>query len=570
MPITSPAVPATPPSSVARGTACAVKHGRRLAGWAVALAALPAFAQVPTDAGRILQETRPPLEQVPAVTVPPVEAPARPQAPSPTGDVRIQARYFVFTGNSALSDDELQAVIRGWNGRSLNFGELMQAVEAVEARYREAGYFLAQAYMPPQKIKDGVIEIAISEGRLGEVRLEGESLVSSDVLYGYLDRLPKDKALKLPSLERQILLINELAGGRATLDLQAGEQPGSTDVVLALKPEDSITGRIEANNYGLPSTGEKRFGISVDANSPFGFGERITLGALTSENRNLTSYNLRAELPFGSDGWRLLGGASRAEYTLGGNFAALDASGTADSLRIGVSYPFIRSRAANLKLQLEADDNKLVDRIRAFSYESDKASRGLTATLVGDWLDDILGGGTTRLELALRSGELMLGSTATDSTIAGYFDKKTVSLQRQQTLDRDLSLQLQFTRQLASKNLDSSEKLMLGGPGTLPGYASGEASGDEGLLAKVMMRWQATSNLSLGVFTDYGSLRLSRNPAAGTTVNRKRLTDAGVVADWLIGKGFSASTILAWAGKESPNPADNDRPRFWFTLGYAW
>lgn len=539
------------------------------------LTALPAFAQTPPDAGRVLQETRPPLEQAPPVSLPPIEAPSRPAPTVPTAgsDVRVQVDRFVFTGSAALSEDDLQAVVSGWKGRSLTFGELMHVVDAVEVRYRAAGYFLAQAYLPPQKIKDGIVEIAVSEGRLGETRLEGESLVSSAVLYGYLDKLPKDEALTLPVLERQILLVNELAGSRATLDLQAGDKPGSTDVVLALKPDDALSGRAELNNWGLPSTGEKRVGLTLDANSPFGLGERISFNALTSENRNLTSYNLRGELPLGSDGWRVLAGASRAEYTLGGSFAALEASGSADSLRIGVAYPFIRSRAANAKLQVEADDNTLVDHFRAYGFDLDKRSRGLTATLSGDLLDEFMGGGATHADLALRTGRLVLGSVAAafDSAgTAGSFDKATVTVQRQQTLTGAWSLQLQYLQQLASKNLDSSEKLMLGGPTTLPGYAAGESSGDEGMLARVGVRWLATPDVSLSAFTDYGSLRLARNPSAATTNNRKHLTDVGVSADWSIGKGFSASAILAWAGKDSPNPADNDRPRFWFNLGYAW
>lgn len=542
---------------------------------ALALSALPALAQTPTDAGRVLQETRPPLEQAPAVSVPPIEAPARPapSLPAAGSDVRVQVDRFVFTGNAAVSEAELQATVSGWKGRSLNFGELMQVVDAVEVRYRAAGYFVAQAYLPPQKIKSGTIEIAVSEGRLGETRLEGESLVSTEVLYGYLDKLPKDEALTLPILERQILLVNELAGSRATLDLQAGEKPGSTDVVLALKPDEALSGRAELNNWGLPSTGQKRVGVTLDANSPFGLGERVSFSALSSENRNLTSYNLRGELPVGNDGWRFLAGASRAEYTLGGSFAALDASGSADSLRIGVAYPFIRSRAANLKLQVEADDNKLVDHFRAYGFDLDKRSRGVTATLSGDRLDEFLGGGVTRADLALRTGHLVLGSVAAafDSAgTAGSFDKATVTVQRQQTLAGAWSLQLQYLQQLASKNLDSSEKLMLGGPTTLPGYANGESSGDEGVLARVALRWQVTPDTSLSAFTDYGSLRLARNPSATAPINRKRLTDAGIAADWAIGKGFSASAIFAWAGKESPNPADNDRPRFWFNLGYAW
>lgn len=549
-----------------------LKTVRILAITLAALAPASALAETPPDAGRILQETRP-ADRAPAVTVPPIQAPAQPRPAMPAigGDVRVQVAQFKFSGNSAIPADILNAAVAPWTGRELNFDELTQAVEAVEARYKAAGYFLAQAYLPPQKIKDGAIEIAVSEGRMGEVRLEGESRVSAAVLRGYLDRLPEGEALTLPALERQVLLINELAGSHASIDLQAGKKPGSTDVVIARQPEAPVTGRVEANNHGAPSTGEKRYGLTLNANSPFNLGERVSFNALASENRNLASYNLRGELPVGGDGWRLSAAASRAEYSLGGAFSSLRASGTADSVRVGAAYPLIRSRATNLKLQVEADQAKLDDKKNDAS--TGKRSHGLTATASGDWLDEFMGGGSTRADLALRTGQLSLDPAATrDDALAtaGHFNKATLTAQRQQTLTQDISLQLQLTWQLAGKNLDSSEKLSLGGPATLPGYASGEASGDSGALVKLALRWQARPELALTAFADYGKLRLAHDPLPATANNDKRLTDTGLGADWQIGKNVTASAILAWAGSEAPNPADNDKPRFWFSLGWAW
>ena len=538
------------------------------------------IAQTPPrpDAGRILQETRP-APELPAVTVPPILAPTQPRAPAPasSSDVRVNVTHFEFTGNSVLTADVLGAAVASWAGRALSFGDLIQAVEAIEARYKEAGYFLAQAYLPPQKIKDGAIEIAISEGRMGEARLEGESRIAANVMYRYLDRLPKGEALTLSVLERQVLLINELAGGRASLDLQAGEQAGSTDVVLAQQPEGLVSGRAEGSNHGSPSTGEKRYSVNLNANSPFHLGERISGGAMTTDTGKLTSYNLRGDLPVGGAGWRLSATASRAEYSLGGAFTALQASGQADSFRVGASYPLIRSRAANLKFQLEADTSKLADRFRAANTETNKNSRGLTATFSADRLDEFMGGGSNRADLILRAARLTLDPTAAAADVppagagtAGRFNKVTLTAQRQQTLTRDLSLQANLTWQRAGKNLDSSEKFALGGPITLPGYANGEASGDNGTLARIALRWQVIAQLALTAFADQGRLQLAHTPLAGVTKNNKRMADAGLGADWLIGKGFNLSAILAWAGTETPNVADNDKPRLWFSLGYAW
>ncbi len=533
-------------------------------------------AQTRPDAGSVLQETRPAPDQAPAVTTPPIQAPVtpRPAIPAGTGDARVNVTNFVFTGNTELSQEVLEAAVAEWSGKPLTFGELIQAVEKIEATYKAAGFFLAQAFLPPQKIRDGAIEIAIAEGRLGETRLEGESRVHPDVLFQFLDKLPKGKALTLPILERQVLLINELAGGKAALDMQAGEAEGTTDVVLTQKPEDPTSGRVEVNNHGSPSTGDKRLSINLIANSPLNLGDRLTASFLTTDINKLRSYNLRHELPVGGDGWRINTTASRAEYSLAGSFASLGASGTADSLKLGATYPLIRSRAKNLKLGIEGDQTDLLDTTKSTSKTVDKKSMGVTGTANLDWLDEHFGGGANKLDLTLRRGSMHLGVTAksedTNNT-DGSYSKVTIAASRQQTISKEISLQLQMSHQLSNKNLDSSEKLSVGGPTSLPGYANGEASGDEGTQAKIALRWQATDDIGLTLFTNYARLTLTRNPLPTvTTANSKKLTDTGISIDWLVGKGVTASAIIAWAGKEAPNPTENDKPRMWFTLGYGW
>ena len=188
-----------------------------------------------------------------------------------------------------------------------------------------------------------------------------------------------------------------------------------------------------------------------------------------------------------------------------------------------------------------------------------------------------MGGGFSRADLSLRRGTLNLGTAAagldappTGMGSEGSFTKASLTLQRQQTLTRDLGLQLQLTHQWAGKNLDSSEKLSLGGATSIPGYVVGEGSGDSGTHIKLALRWQALPELALTGFADHAKLHLAHDPLAAATTNTKTLGDAGFIADWQIDKHLNVNAILAWAGKEAPNPADNDKPRFWVSLGYAW
>jgi hemolysin activation/secretion protein len=548
------------------------------------LSASVAQAQVtPPDAGQILRETRPPAPAAPLPEKPPITVPVQPRpgitAPAPgAGEVRVQVTHFTFAGNSAIESARLSAAVAEWENRSLNFGDLMQAVEKIEAVYKAAGFILAQAYLPPQKIKDGAVEIAIAEGKPGEVKLEGESRVSPDVVFAYFDTLSKERPITLPDLERRVLLVNDLAGGKAALDLQAGAAEGTSDIILAQTEESLWSGRVDLNNYGAPSTGEKRLGVAVNAASLFHLGERINANILDSEKQGIVSYGLRGELPVGGNGWRVHAAASLAEYQLGANFAALDASGSVRSVRAGASYPFVRSRTVTVRLQGEVDSATLVDRYKAAGTELDKKSQGVNLNLSTDWLDTLGGSGVNRIDLGLRRARLELGDTALAADVPpagldtqGNFTKLTLAAQRQQYLNDHWSLIGQFQYQAASKNLDTSEKIAIGGALNMPGYVTGEATGDDGAIAKLNLRWRMSQALTFGLFTEYATLRIAHNPlASATTPNRRHFSDSGVNADWAIGKGFSASLIVAWAHGEKPNPQDNDRPRIWGNIGWEW
>lgn len=545
------------------------------------IATLSAFAAAPvtpTDAGRVLQDNKP-APAAPPVAPPPLKAPEAPKPAVPEGaqDVRVKVSEFTFSGNSVIPTETLKAAVAEFTGRDLNFGELLQVGDRVEAVYHKAGYFLAQAVLPPQQIRSGAIAIAVTEGRLGKVRLEGESRVKPDVLYGYLNRLPSGEVLIDSKLDRQALLINELVGVAAKLDLQAGEALGTTDVILIQEPAPLFTGRVEIDNYGMPATGEKRLSINAALNSPLHIGDRLSGNIVASDTGHLHTYGMRYELPISSDGWRVHIAKSRAVYSLGGAFTALNASGTADSWRGGISYPWLRSRTANLDLQLEADYSDLQDHLGAAGLNLNKKSHGITFSPSGDWQDKILGGGSNQLGLGLRYGQLNLGADAKLLDIApagpdtdGSFSKLTLNLFRRQTISKTVGLSFQWKQQFASTNLDSSEKLSIGGAQTLMAYPSGQSTGDEGGVGKIELRWQARDNLSLGAFAEYARLKLLHKPVAGSTTNHANFRDVGLALNWTVLPKIDFAASVAWAGNQAPNPADNDRPRIWADLGYNW
>jgi hemolysin activation/secretion protein len=172
--------------------------------------------------------------------------------------------------------------------------------------------------------------------------------------------------------------------------------------------------------------------------------------------------------------------------------------------------------------------------------------------------------------LALRSGQLILNAAATADdgyNTRGEFSKLVLNATRQQNLGKEVSMQVALNAQEAGKNLDSSEKLSLGGPLTLPGYGNGEAVADSGYWLRLGTRWQVQSSLTLSAMTNWAQLRLAKQALANASVNNTReLADFALGADWVLLKNLNASALVAWPLLKANVIEDNNKVRLWLSL----
>jgi hemolysin activation/secretion protein len=108
--------------------------------------------------------------------------------------------------------------------------------------------------------------------------------------------------------------------------------------------------------------------------------------------------------------------------------------------------------------------------------------------------------------------------------------------------------------QVASKNLDSSEKFYLGGPGGVRAYPSSEAGGSDGMLLNVEARLRLSDDVTVSAFYDWGQVRVNHdNDFSGAAANnRLRLQGAGLGLGWVGPVGTSVK--LTWAHRIGSNP----------------
>jgi len=528
------------------------------------------WAQVAPDAGAVLRDQQKPALEIPARTAPSIrfDEPARP-AFKPSTSARLALRSFRVTGSTVFAETELLAQLQDYVGKDVTFADLDQAAARISRHYRERGYMVARAYLPAQDIQDGAVEIAVIEGRFGSVTLDNESRLRDSVVRRHVDGFAGSVVTE-SGLDRQLLLLNDLPGaGNARATLRPGAKVGESDMTVELSPAPLASGSVEYDNHGNRFTGANRLTGKLNLLSPLGLGDMLH-AQLTKGFNGLEYGRLAYQLPVGGDGLKLGGAYSHSNYRLGRGFSALNADGEADTHTMNVSYPFIRRRNFNLYGHAAYDWRDFQDRVGATAIVADKSSRAATFTLNGDARDALLGGGITVFSAGYSGGRLNLETPvvrAVDDATArtlGNFSKWNINVLRLQSLGERLSAYVSFSGQKAGKNLDSSEKFVLGGANGVRAYPQGEASGDTGYLATLELRYTFSIAVVPGVlqpfaFVDTGGVTLNENPfAAGP--NNRHLSGGGVGLMWANGGDFQMKFTLAKRlGNQPSLSSDTDR-----------
>lgn len=544
-----------------------------LAGLAASLLTLSTQAATAPDAGQAQQGIDQAPLQLPERQRLDINLPDTPPDSAAEAGPRLRVEGFILEGNQALSNAELLAQLADLGGRELTVGQLQGAANRVTRLYRERGYPLARAYLPAQEIEGGMVKIAVLEGRYGQVQVNDQAGLRGSAL-APLTTLHSGDAVQGKPLERSLLLLQDTPGIEVKSTLRPGSSTGTTDLLVDVQRTPLISGAVDADNYGNRFVGEYRLGGTLNLNNPLGLGDRLTLRAMGSEEDQRYG-RIAYQLPLGPWATQFGVAYSDMDYQLGKDFEDLDAHGNARITSVFALQPLVRSRDFSLYGQLQFDDKRLKDDIDLFDQKSDKHARVTILSLTGNSRDMLLGGGVNSFALAWSQGSLNIDGAsaqrADDLTAgtAGQFHKLNPSLVRLQRLSERFSLYTQLQGQWADGNLDSSEKLYLGGAYGVRAYPQGEASGDQGWLANVELRYALNEAWQLSTFVDHGQVRLNKDTWADED-NHRSLSGAGVGARWAA-YGWQISAVAAWRLGNADAESDVARtPRVWAQLVRAF
>jgi hemolysin activation/secretion protein len=507
---------------------------------------------VAPDSGTILQQLHPSKPPAPASSVTGLTIEQPNGIAVPAGEA-FAVKRLEIRGNTRFEAATLHALIADAEGKSLNLAQLSAITDRITEYYHSHHYPLARAILPAQTIKDGVVVIQVLEARYGKVALHNQSRVTDSLLQSTLSPLKVGEVIEQTEMDHVLLLMSDVPKIEVHALVKPGDTVGTSDLDVTTLPGPRWSAIASIDDYGNKYTGRTRGGGTITLVDPFDHGDYLSLAGLSS-GEDLNYGRLSYETTLNGLGTRLGAAYSGLHYKLGDGLQSLDGHGTAEVASLWAKHPLVRSPNADLYLQVQYDRLTLRDDLDAGVIKSDRHLDNGSASLTGDARDALLAGAVSTANLTVTYGRVNFDDGAAETTDAvtartqGSFSKWNLNIARQQQFTAADGVYLSFAGQWTSDNLDSSQKMIAGGPYTVRAYDLGVLSGDTGELGTAEFQhtlgaawggtWQVTA------YFDSEHIVVNHNPwVAG--VNSATLSGAGLGLNWAGAQQWSAKLQVA-------------------------
>lgn len=417
---------------------------------------------------------------------PPASAEDKPSAaPTPSFSVR----EFRVLGNTVLTERDIDDVLYPLLGDNKTLADVTVAKQALEKVYHDRGYQTTFVDLPPQEVAEGIIRLKVSEGHVGERKIEGARYFSEQAMLDQLPATTPGTALNLTEIQQQLTALSTQTADRAVVPvLRAGAEPGATDLDLKVSDHLPLHGSVELNNQNTPDTRPLRASVGLSYDDLFGELNSLALQYQTAPQQpsqvgvyqaaftyHPLAYGIRPSLSFvdSTSSFTTLGtiGVLGKGQIVGGRLAIPLPSDAAfsQSLTLGVDYKHFRN-AIN-------ESTSGTGLITPISYVN--TSLAYAATVRSD------------NELFSWNGSFNFGPRgfANDAVdfekyryraYANYFylrsDASLVT-----TLPERFAFKLRLAGQLAFEPLISNEQDIITGADGVRGYLEGEELGDRAI-----------------------------------------------------------------------------------------
>jgi hemolysin activation/secretion protein len=421
----------------------------------------------------------------------------------------------IVDGATVYSPTELQKLYQSYLGQEITLAQLQGIADSITQKYRNDGYVLSKAILPPQHIKQGVVHIQVVEGFVDQVKIEGDAQGRQNLLLAYGRKIAAIHPLRMQALERYALLANDLPGYNVRLVLAPSKTVSGASDLTFVVDQKRVGGYVVYDNRGSYPIGPHEYQASGNIYGLLGRGDSTGVrGVITTDNNEMKYYEIRHSQQLNTEGTELSVSANYTETNPGSYLSIFDIVGRNENVLVNVNHPLIRSRSSNLYVHAGLDYlNAKSDLLGAHMYNDHIRSLRL-----GSNYNKADAQGMNSLGLEVSQGLSLMGASETHADQLSRpqgrpdYTKVNFDASRLQSLFGQFSLLAGVTGQYGFNPLLSAEQFGFGGSQFGRAYDSFTISGDSGISAKLELRYDSLLNRpflrNMQYFTFYDAGRI--------------------------------------------------------------
>jgi len=418
-----------------------------------------------------------------------IETPKKPTEkeeppPLPTGPEsteKILVKTIKVTGFTVLSVKEINGIISPFENKELTLKDMQKVANLITDAYRQKGYINSLAYLPPQDIVQGILEIKVVEVITGNIEIKGNRYFKTALLREKI-ALKKGQLFNYNTLIRGLSKINEQSDRNARAVIMPGKEPGSTDVVLEVKDRLPIHVGLNMDNFGSRYIEKYRYGVKFTHNNLLGFDDKLNFQYQLAQAGSYYLKSINYTFPL-KDNWEIGALAFLSRTKLQKELKDSDVRGKAqiyglfvnkklmdyDNFDLGMSLGFDYKNIVNYQLQTVTSHDRLrVVKVGLDTDINDRFGRSLITDELDFGIPNIMGGLASKDVNASRTGA------------GGKFVKNTLNLLRLQKMPFSSSILWKNQIQFSPYILTAAEQFQIGGIANVRGYPPAEVVGDTG------------------------------------------------------------------------------------------
>jgi len=394
---------------------------------------------------------------------------------------KVLIKKIIVEGITLIPHKEIDKITSQFEGKELSLKDMQKIADLITNEYRKRGYLTSFAYLPPQEIKNGVLIIRVIEGRVGEIKIEGNKYFKKKLLRSKID-LKSGGYFDYSKLQKSLVYINEHPDRIAKAILIPGKKPGTTDIIIKVKDRSPVHIGFEYDNFGSRYIERDRTSVVFEHNNFLGFDDKLYFKFQQSEAALLRAKYFRYIVPITRT---LEGGVYllRNNVKLGREFKDVESRGKATVISVFLNKSLVSKEDIDLRLNLGFDYKHIRNYLLGVESSRDEVrvfKTGLDIDFTDKWARNIV-----VLELDVGIPRMMGGLASKDPLASragagGRFFKLTGNYFRLQPFLFSSTLLWKNYFQFSPYNLVASEQFQIGGPISVRGYPVAEYSADKG------------------------------------------------------------------------------------------